>query len=217
MSSARPARGEVEPANNGRFVLYVEGPRDRDILRAWAFRLSPALASDLVRSAVILGGRQPGRAVQHFREIAASAAAARGVCVLDRDDQPGGSPEASGAPGLEFFTWSRRHIESYLLVPAALQRVLRARGASSRVHRALDRLVPAAGDECALRDIDAKRLLSAQGDLARAFGRPLQPGRVAREMFVGELHPDIRALFDRMREALRALQFSSLTGSSALD
>jgi hypothetical protein len=217
VSAARPAPGELEPRTRGRFVLYVEGPRDRDILRAWAFRLSPALAGDIVRSSVILGGRQPDRAVEHFEAVSANASPVRAVCVLDRDDQPSEVLAPGGAPGLEFFTWSRRHIESYLLVRDAIRRSLRAQGADPRVSRALDRHVPAVDDEESLRDIDAKRLLSAQGALARAFGRPLQPGRLAREMFVGELHPDIRVLFDRMRHAMRALDASSLTESTRVD
>ncbi len=216
MSAARPARDELEPSSRVRFVVYVEGPRDRDILRAWAQRLSPSLGDELSRSSVILGGRQPERAVEHFRSISQSSAAARGVCVLDRDDAPTSEPPAGAAPGLEFFTWSRRHIESYLLVPDAIRRALRHHGGHPRVSRALEQHVPAPDDEDTLREIDAKRLLSAQGALARAFGRPLQPGRVAREMFVGELHPDIRALFDRMRHALRALDHSSLTESSPI-
>lgn len=217
VSAARPAREDLGPIPRGRFVLYVEGPRDRDILRAWALRLSPALAEDLTRAAVILGGRQPDRALEHFREVRAAASVARGVCVLDRDDEPSDLPVADPSDGLEFFTWSRRHIESYLLVRDAIRRALRAQADDPRVGRALDRHVPPADDEDALRDIDAKRLLSTQGALARAFGRPLQPGRVAREMFVGELHPDIRTLFDRMRGALRAVDAPPLTPSPAVD
>lgn len=191
----------------GRFVVYVEGPRDRDILRGWASRMSPGLAEALVRSAVILGGRQPGRAIAHFRDVLRGAAGSRGVCVLDRDDET--TPAPIGAPGLEFFTWSRRHIESYLLVPGAIRRALRERADDPRVSRALDQHVPHPEDEAALRGIDAKRLLSARGALAQAFGRPLQPGRLAREMYVGEQHPDIRSLFERMRQAIRALEAAS--------
>ncbi len=217
MSAARPAPGELAPEAPGRFVLYVEGPRDRDILRSWAFRLSPGLAEDLVRSSVILGGRQPERAVEHFREVSRSSAAARALCVLDRDDAPTCVPGPGAARGLEFFTWSRRHIESYLLVPAAICRSLRQRGAAPRVGRAIERLLPAEDDEEALREIDAKRLLSEQGDLSRALGWPLRPGHLAKQMFVGELHPDIRTLFDRVRHALRAVDVSSLTEPPAVD
>ncbi len=217
MSAARPNQAVPAATRRGRFVLYVEGPRDRDILRAWALRLSPALAEDLVRSSVILGGRQPDRAMEHFRGVRAAAPAARALCVLDRDDAPDTVPAAAAGEGLEFFTWSRRHIESYLLVPDAIRRTLRRRGAHPRIERAVERLMPASDDEAVLREIDAKRLLSAQGALSRAFGRPLQPGRLAREMYVGELHPDIRTLFDRMRHALRAVDISALTQSPAVD
>lgn len=197
----------------GRFVFYVEGPRDRDILRSWAMRLSPGLAQDLVRSSVILGGRRPERAVEHFRDVSRTSAVARALCVLDRDAAPA---DPAAAEGLEFFTWSRRHIESYLLVPAAIRRSLRRRGDAPRVGRAIERLVPAQDDEEALREIDAKRLLSEQGDLARALGSPLRPGLLARQMYVGELHPDIRSLFDRVRETLRAIAVSSLTEPPSL-
>jgi len=49
------------------FILYVEGPRDRSILRAWAQRLLPDRAPDVLAEAVIMGGRRPARAVEHFR------------------------------------------------------------------------------------------------------------------------------------------------------
>ena len=217
MSAASQTQGEPAASSRGRFVLYVEGPRDRDILRSWALRLSPALAEDLGRSSVILGGRQPGRAMEHFREVRTAAPAARALCVLDRDDVQTAAPAGEAAVGLEFFTWSRRHIESYLLVPDAIRRSLQRRGVHPRANRDLERLVPATDDEETLRDIDAKRLFSAQGALARAFGGRLQPGRLAREMYVGELHPDIRTLFDRMRHALRAVDLSCLTESPAVD
>ena len=31
--------------NGDGFILYIEGPRDREILRAWAYRLLPTLAA----------------------------------------------------------------------------------------------------------------------------------------------------------------------------
>lgn len=217
MSAARPAPGEQVADARGRFVLYVEGPRDRDILRAWAARLSPGLADDVVRSSVILGGRRPERAAEHFRSVRSAFPAARGLCVLDRDDAPSLPNGAPDGAALEFFVWSRRHIESYLLVPDAIRRALGRRGGHPRVERALGRLVPAAADEDALREIDAKRLLSAQGELARACGWPIQPGRLAREMFVGELHPDIRSLFDCVRRAMRAIERLSLTDRRCVD
>ncbi|MEN8159838.1 MAG: hypothetical protein ABFS41_07195, partial [Myxococcota bacterium] len=89
-------------------VLYVEGPRDRDILEGWARAESARLGRALDDAAVILGGRQPDRAAAHFLEERERRPGLRGLCVLDRDG--GGEPMPPGLPGLEVFTWSRRHI-----------------------------------------------------------------------------------------------------------
>ena len=188
-------------APGGGFVVYVEGPRDGDILRSWARRLAPPrLARDLVAATVILGGRQPARAVAHLRRLAAAGACARGLCVLDRDGGEAVSlPEPDGVD-LELFTWSRRHIESYLLVPDVIRRGLGPR------ERGLDRLLreqlPPLDDEAALRAVDAKRLLDRRGPLARLLGRPLDPGRIARAMRPEEIHPEVHALLERIAAGL---------------
>ena len=182
------------------FVLYVEGPRDRDLLRTWAQRVSPILARGIAECTVILGGRQPARAVSHFRELRARGEVERGLCVLDRDGEGGVLRLVDEEPGLEFFTWRRRHIESYLLVPDAIRRSARA-PAELRVLRPLRELLPAPEDEAALADLDAKRLLARHGPLDRLLG-PLPPSRVARAMRADELHADVRDLLDRVRAGL---------------
>jgi hypothetical protein len=183
-----------------RFILYLEGALDRGILRAWSYRLLPALAQRLFGASVILGGRQPQRAAEHFRRAGGLEAGARALCVLDRDD--GVAAPASGEPGLEFFTWSRRHIESYLLVPDAIRRALHLTGADRRLERVLREHLPACGDERAWRDVDAKRLLGPRGALPRALGRPVPLARVARATREAELHPDVHELFARLRSRL---------------
>ena len=70
--SARPA-GPVQP--RGAFVLYLEGPGDRGIVNGWCRRLLPAQAGSLARSAVILGGKRPARAVEHFRSLGGASSA----------------------------------------------------------------------------------------------------------------------------------------------
>jgi hypothetical protein len=182
------------------FLVYVEGPRDRDILGAWARRLSPRLSRELVASTVILGGRQPARAAEHLRELRRHRAATRGICVLDRDGD--GTPEPASEPGLEFFTWGRRHIESYLLVPDAIRRGLGLRDHDGHFDRLMRAHLPAPDDERALRDLDAKQLLGRKGPLARFLSRPVAPGRIARAMRCEELHPDVRALFARIQSGL---------------
>jgi hypothetical protein len=184
-----------------RLILYVEGPQDRAILRAWAYRLLPSMSRELFGASVILGGRRPARAAEHFHSAGGLEAGLAGLCVLDRDDgnQP---PPGSGVPGLEFFTWGRRHIESYLLVPAAIQRTLIAADGDQRIRRAIDAALPGSVDEAAYGQIDAKRLFGPNGELPRIVGQPISVQRVARATRIDELHPDVHRLFDRMREGL---------------
>jgi hypothetical protein len=182
---------------HGSFTLYVEGPRDRSILRAWAQRLLPERAPDVLAGAVIMGGRRPARAVEHFR---ARAPGSRGLCVLDRDEDAGASIEAHD--GLEFFTWSRRHIESYLLVPSAIRRALSLPASDHRLEAVLERELPSTEDTTAWRALDAKRLLAETGPLARLLGRPLPLARIARVTREDELHADVHEMFDRLRGGL---------------
>lgn len=197
-----PARAAGASHASGGFVLYLEGARDRGILLAWCRRLLPAAAAPLSRSTVILGGRQPARAVEHFRNLGGAEAGARGLCVLDRDDGHAASREQPEEPGLAFFTWGRRHIESYLLVPDAISRVLGRRDANGRVGRALRHHLPPDGDERAYRDLDAKRLLGPSGPLSRALGSQIPLGRVARATRPPELHADVHDFFDALRREL---------------
>jgi hypothetical protein len=183
-------------------TLYVEGPRDRSILRAWAHRLMPRHATRVLGATVILGGRQPSRALEHFERHFAGVAGARALCVLDRDDGSGAPPDANGFD-LEFFTWSRRHIESYLVVPAAIRRALGIPQHDRRIERCISRELPDPVDESAWRELDAKRLLAPQGPLTRVVGRALPLSRIARATRAEELHPDVHALFARVEALLR--------------
>jgi hypothetical protein len=194
------------------FVLYVEGPRDRSLLDAWAFRESPALAGALASVTVILGGCQPLRAAEHFRDTRARREAARALCVLDADRERRPPPERAREPGLEFYTWGRRHIESYLLVPEAICRAARAAPSEPRVARWFGRALPAPDDEEAFEELDAKGLFAHHGELQRLFGRPVRPVQVARAMRRDELHSDVRALLERLREGL-GLQAPATAGA----
>ncbi len=190
----RPDRRSDERSS---FTLYVEGPRDRSILCAWAKRLLPRGARDLLDGSVILGGRRPARAVEHFR---ARAAGSHGLCVLDRDEDAASQLDAE--QGLEFFTWSRRHIESYLLVPGAIRRALSLPASDHRLEAALERELPQSEDASGWRALDAKRLLAETGPLARLLGRPLPLARIARATREDELHADVHEMFDRLRSGL---------------
>ncbi len=178
------------------FTLYVEGPRDRSILRAWAYRLMPIEARPLFHGCVIMGGRRPERALEHYR----ASAATRGLCVLDCDDDVALLPESAG--GLEFFTWSRRHIESYVLVPAAIERVLGLRADDRRIERLLADRLPDAADSTSWRQLDAKQLLGRRGELSQVLGMAVPLARIARATREDELHRDVHDLFARLRAGL---------------
>lgn len=180
-------------------VVFVEGARDRDILEGWARRGAPRLAQAVRKAAVILGGKRPARARAHLARLRASHPGAAGICILDRDD---GTPQAvaDAGEGLELFIWSRRHIESYLLVAGAIRRGLGRAPGGQRFERLLRASLPAG--ESALRDAAAKQLLSGNGPLARALGRPLPLGRIARAMRPSELHADVHALLARLEALL---------------
>jgi len=193
--SIRTAR--TLPREDASFVLYVEGPRDRDLLRIWCQRHQPASVRT-VRRAVILGGRQPHRAVDHFRGLNAAEPDARGLCILDRDDDVDPEPDVAD-DGLEFFTWSRRHIESYLLVPGALRRAVRSQKERFRLERFLREGLPPERDHAAWQRLDAKRLLDRDGPLARAVGRAIPAGAIARTIRLDELHDDVHCLLERIR------------------
>ena len=194
---SRPSEGAV----GSRFVLYVEGPSDCHILRTWAGLVSPDLARRLSRNSVILGGRRPARAVEHFLALRTPAAGAtgslRGICVLDRDGRAG-DVAAEKPDGLEFFTWPRRHIESYLLVPSAMRRCMRMASQDLRVGELIGDL-PRNGSEEALRNLDAKRLLADKSAQARELGALLSPASIAGCMNRSDLHGDVLALLERLK------------------
>ncbi len=184
------------------FVLYIEGPRDKDVLRAWAQRVSRSLGRALSERSIILGGRQPERAAAHFRGVRRVHDGARALCVLDGDGGRADPPQ--GDPALEFHVWERRHIESYLLVPDAIRRSLRLPQDDHRLMRACRDLLPEAEDKEGWCRLDAKRLLAPDGELARAVGRPIQPGRVARAMREDEIHLEVRGLLARAQAVFQA-------------
>jgi hypothetical protein len=201
MRAPRLVRMGTDPSAGG-FVVYVEGARDRDVLAAWARRLSPPLARAFAPACVILGGRQPARAADLLARRREALGAARGLCVLDSDLPASPSPPASD--GLEVFTWSRRHIESYLLVAPAIERA--ARASDARLRRLLEDELPDPGDEGALLSFDAKRFLGVKGPLARLLGRTLSPGGIARAMRGEEIHADVRGLCERIALGLGVVE-----------
>ncbi|MDG2051779.1 MAG: hypothetical protein P8M78_16625 [Myxococcota bacterium] len=151
---------------------------------------------------MILGGRQPARAVHHFRGGGGLAEGHRGLVVLDRDHHGEAGSLLADEPGLEVFTWSRRHIESYLLVRPAINRLLEREGQTGPWSEIVKAHVPPPEAEEACRELDAKRLLGPRGALARDLGRALPAAEIARSMRPEDFHQDVQNLLARIRTGL---------------
>ena len=206
MTSAPPLRprsgGSVAANSSENFFLYVEGPLDAEILRSWARRFSPHLARSLQSRFVILGGRRPARAVEHIRAENKAGRPGRGLIVLDRDHHSGSPPTGLAESSLEVFTWSRRHIESYVLVRSAMSRLLDSDIDTARFGRLMDDHLSFLHDEEACRQVDAKRLLGRHGPFARETGGVVSSAAIARIMRVDEFHDDVKELYRRIEVAL---------------
>lgn len=197
---------------SSRFVLYVEGPRDRDVLRLFAQKLSPELARTMDACVRILGGRQPDRAVELFGRMVEQAARCngeppRGLCILDRDDPEhleGAYPKKFDpkASKLEFVVWKRRQIESYLLVPRAIRGCLAKHRDDPQLDRLLESWLPDPSDEKEFCKLNAKQVLGARGPIARYLGRPLRAQEIVRGMTPLEIHDDIKGVLVRIRDRL---------------
>ena len=194
--AARPLSARRPPDG----FLYVEGAGDRAIVEGWARSLSPRFERAARAATIILGGKQPARARAHLLRERERNPALRGLCILDRDALDEDHP--APLDGLEIFTWSRRHIESYLLDPAAIRRALRRRDHDGTLERFLRDEFPAHDDEAAFRRLHAKKLLAPRGPLALDLGRPIPLGRVARAMRPEDYHPDVRQFLQRLTALL---------------
>ena len=127
------------------FYLYIEGPRDRELLRAWARIMSRDLERELMNRCFILGGRRPDRARAHLTKIQINEPSASGLCLLDRDEPLMKNPMPM--KGLRYFTWGRRHIESYLLVRRPLLSGINLQKNAVRIERVLRKHLPSPNDE----------------------------------------------------------------------
>lgn len=207
-ASRAERRADPEP-----FVLYLEGARDREILSGWARHVAPVFGPTLERSTVILGGRQPARAVDDFRRRGGASAGLSGLVVLDRDDHPDDQAAVRVLePGLELFIWSLRHIESYLLVPAAIRRIAPHAPDDRTLHAWIERHAADGRPEARSGSRvgpHAKRMLGAGGALGESLGVELRAGEIAKAMRRDELHADVHVLFARIA-ALRGVAFGSV-------
>ena len=207
------------------FVLYVEGTSDVDILRLLARALGREEMLFDKLPIHVLGGRDPKEAREHFQGVKSFKPKTQGVCVLDPDLNREALLQSVAhhqEAGLEYHVWTRRHVESYLLVPEAIARAVhpdnplleaglpeRLRSFLSAAPRgyAFPQQVP---DYTTfhldwMQTFDAKREIFSPSESDNSFilaeERPdITPEHVAQDMHPEELHSDVKRLIDRIYE-----------------
>ena len=184
-------------------MLFVEGARDREILRIWARTISPLLSRKLEQITTILGGRQPKRATKQFESIRNNNPKLKGLIVLDRDSEKKAGLLTTAVTNLSLFTWHRRHIESYLLNLAAIRKGLGRRW-NSRIENFLYEQVPF-DDESSLRNFDAKHLFSQEGIFGKNSDFSLSTRQVSKAMLRTHFHQDIEEFFQHFQELNRTI------------
>jgi len=92
------------------WVLYLEGPTDLAILRAFAEKLDHEAKTCLERPFVhYMGTNQPQRAKDHFFGLREAKPDLAGIAIFDRLDK-----DLQDKPGLIELMWQKREIENYL-------------------------------------------------------------------------------------------------------
>lgn len=118
---------ELLLAENALGVLYLEGPTDFDLLKAWADVLDHPIKAWFAELPFWHNnrGRNPKEARAHFFALQAVRPGLRAALLLDGDNRNLPDRELA-ADGLTLLRWERYEAESYLLHPASLQRFLEA-------------------------------------------------------------------------------------------
>lgn len=198
----------LAPAASG--ILYVEGPTDVAILRAWAERLGhPALrffARPFWKPYAM--GRKPS-APQHHRMLRRLfARKIPGVVLRDGD----GKTREAKSPrrnGLRRLFWRRYEIESYLIHPQAIERFATGEEGAARATAVKERLwdrLPRdvlrspLGQHDLLDETKGKTLL---GRVLEAMEHPpprSEYWRVAAVMTPDEIHPEVVEKLDAIAE-----------------
>ncbi len=99
------------------WVLYLAGPTDLAILRAFARCLGhEAAGSALERPLVEYVGDRVSSVGRHFRGLREACPGLRGIALLDKVPEQVGTDD-----GLEWLSWRKRGVENYLCSPSALE------------------------------------------------------------------------------------------------
>ncbi len=132
---------DIAQARTAPGILYLEGPTDLEILRAWAkvlgHRSLPLLTTELYwrKATVETPSGQEGISAKEHYEALTLVRELPGLVLVDGDAKETIKSTPITGKGFQRLRWKRYEIESYLIHPAALARfVERTSGAAAREH-----------------------------------------------------------------------------------
>ena len=211
--SLRLSNMEIVNATSFPRIMYGEGPTDIAMLRAWATVLDHEAAGLLARLVYVAtreGAKRDlrGRAARHFKALKSVVPPLVGYELVASD---GRSRSSKTSPrGLERHVWQRYEIESYLLVPGAVDRFVRGQRGREAAEAAWDHMKmqwppvffeepPGAGmlDDIKGRDRISKALQAA----GLQFDQWDCP-RIAEQMEPREVHPEVVDTLDAIARHL---------------
>lgn len=207
----------LAPAASG--ILYVEGPTDLPILRAWAERLGHPAHRFLARPfwKPYAMGRKPS-APQHHRLLRRLFGRKIPGVVLRDGDGKEHETEMPKRNGLRRLFWRRYEIESYLLHPRAVERFATeeegSAGATAVKKRLWDGLPrqmlrSPLGQHDFLDENKGKPLLARALEAMERPPSPREYWRIAAVMTPEEIHPEVVEKLDAIAE------WFGLTGDEA--
>ena len=218
----------LKAEQSGDRILFVEGKTDFDILRAWSEVLKHRLGEWFKKldDGTVGGaywhnmkGKNPPEAEKHFDALLAAFPEMKGFVVIDRDEQPnkdfGISPDKLG---FKLEKWARYEIESYLVHPAAIVRLvenkaagplfgLDSKRAAKRAEEKLrDFMPPVFFDDPMKTTGYLEREKASEGILSPVFaaaGMRIGKGdyhHLAAVMKPEEIHPDVVKMLDAIAD-----------------
>ena len=181
-----------------KFILYIEDESDLKILRSFAAVLEHKVLKELDNGFhYFMRGRKPKEASNHFFALQSIQNNMKGLVLLDSDNKADSNRESS-RKDLEIHIWERYEIESYLIHPVAIERIV---GSVTSKNPMREELPPAIiknplGKHNYLKTTPAsKELLPAF--LQNTIKKP-DYYKIAEGMTAEETHEDIKNFLDKL-------------------
>ena len=194
---------ETEPR-----ILYIEGPTDIPILKAWARTWEHPLLLFLEKPFGWETAEKEWSAVRHFYAMRLVVPNFCGVELCDGDNKDH-SHTSTLPEGMKRLYWNRYEIESYLIYPQAIARFVESIGGQQATDKAvayMERQLPPALYEAPfelsdyLQGTKAKNVLANILNAAGLDVKETDYYQIAAQMTKEEIHPEVVAKLDAIAE-----------------